>query len=171
MGQDGLSPLAQVEVKRERRLVDFDLERQSSSILSSTREVSFQCETRPPLQRSRLLPSRVGCNSKERKVMGVRFATAMDSCHLKNSTLEKKCQMYKGRVVLRGDIVKDGQTSWTSSQDYQAFLFWTSKRCRERTHPSRNERRTRNSSAFGRALSQDLDQITESKKTTTPGLN
>ena len=31
----------------------------------------------------------------------------MDMCHLKNAELEAKHQKYKGRVVLRGDIVKD----------------------------------------------------------------
>ena len=31
----------------------------------------------------------------------------MDICHLKNAKLEPKVQKYKGRVVLRGDIVKD----------------------------------------------------------------
>ena len=31
----------------------------------------------------------------------------MDLCHLKNSELEKKFQKYKGRVALRGDVVKD----------------------------------------------------------------
>ena len=31
----------------------------------------------------------------------------MDICHLKNAELETKHQKYKGRVVLRGDIVKD----------------------------------------------------------------
>ena len=37
----------------------------------------------------------------------VHFATVMDICHLKNADLEAKHQKYKGRVVLRGDIVKD----------------------------------------------------------------
>ena len=37
----------------------------------------------------------------------VHFATLMDICHLKNADLEPKFQKYKGRVVLRGDIVKD----------------------------------------------------------------
>ena len=37
----------------------------------------------------------------------VHFATLMDICHLKNAELEPKFQKYKGRVVLRGDIVKD----------------------------------------------------------------
>ena len=37
----------------------------------------------------------------------VHFASLMDICHLKNAELEAKNQKYKGRVVLRGDIVKD----------------------------------------------------------------
>ena len=37
----------------------------------------------------------------------VHFATLMDIGHLKNAELEPKLQKYKGRVVLRGDIVKD----------------------------------------------------------------
>ena len=35
----------------------------------------------------------------------------MDVCHLKNSELEPKFQTNKGRVVLRGDIVKDDSGS------------------------------------------------------------
>ena len=37
----------------------------------------------------------------------VHFASLMDTCHLKNAELEAKHQKYKGRIVLRGDIVKD----------------------------------------------------------------
>ena len=37
----------------------------------------------------------------------VQFAALMEICHLKNSELEPKFEKYKGRVVLRGDIVKD----------------------------------------------------------------
>ena len=37
----------------------------------------------------------------------VHFASLMDICHLKNAELETKHQKNKGRVVLRGDIVKD----------------------------------------------------------------
>ena len=33
-------------------------------------------------------------------------------CHLKNAELEAKHQKYKGRVVLRGDIVKDDSGSY-----------------------------------------------------------
>ena len=36
----------------------------------------------------------------------------MDICHLKNAELEEKHQKYKGRVVLRGDIVKDDSGSY-----------------------------------------------------------
>ena len=37
----------------------------------------------------------------------VHFASLMDICHLKNAELEAKHQKYKGRVVLRADVVKD----------------------------------------------------------------
>ena len=37
----------------------------------------------------------------------VHFASLMDICHLKNAESETKNQKYKGRVVFRGDIVKD----------------------------------------------------------------
>ena len=37
----------------------------------------------------------------------VHFAFLMDICHLKNAELEPIHQKYKGRVLLRGDIVKD----------------------------------------------------------------
>ena len=42
----------------------------------------------------------------------VHFASFMDRCHLKNAELEAKHQKYKGRVVLRGDIVKDNSGSY-----------------------------------------------------------
>ena len=35
----------------------------------------------------------------------------MDICHLQNAGLEPQLQKYKGRVVLRGDIVKDDSGS------------------------------------------------------------
>ena len=40
------------------------------------------------------------------------FASLMDICHLKNAELEAKHQKYKGRVVLRGDIVRDDSGSY-----------------------------------------------------------
>ena len=36
----------------------------------------------------------------------------MDICHLGDSELEPKFQKYKGRVVLRGDMVKDDSGSY-----------------------------------------------------------
>ena len=42
----------------------------------------------------------------------VHFASLMDICHVKNAELEAKHQKYKGRVVFRGDIVKDDSVSY-----------------------------------------------------------
>ena len=42
----------------------------------------------------------------------VHFASLMDICHLKNAELEAKHPKYKGRVVLRGDIVEDDSGSY-----------------------------------------------------------
>ena len=42
----------------------------------------------------------------------VHFALLLDICHLKKSELEPEYQKYKGRVVLRGDIVKDDSGSY-----------------------------------------------------------
>ena len=42
----------------------------------------------------------------------VHFASFMDICHLKNAELKTKHQKYKGRIVLRGDIVKDNSGSY-----------------------------------------------------------
>ena len=47
-----------------------------------------------------------------RRAQKVHFASLMDICHLKNAELEAKHQKYKGRVVLRGDIVKDDSGSF-----------------------------------------------------------
>ena len=42
----------------------------------------------------------------------VHFASLIDICHFKNAELETKHQKYKGRVLLRGDIVKDDSGSY-----------------------------------------------------------
>ena len=71
----------------------------------------------------------------------VHFASLMDICHLKNDEWEAKHRKYKGRVVLRGDIVKmildrmqyiqnkdhqhhklQQQKSWISSPDCQGAM-------------------------------------------------
>ena len=46
-------------------------------------------------------------NEARNKGRKVHFASLVDLCHPKNSELEPQHQKYKGRVVLRGDIVKD----------------------------------------------------------------
>ena len=50
----------------------------------------------------------------EARTKGVKvlFASLMDICHLKNAELEAKHQKHKGRVVLRGDLVKDDSVSY-----------------------------------------------------------
>ena len=45
----------------------------------------------------------------------VHFASLMDLCHLENLELDPQYQKYKGRVVLRGDIVKDDSGSYAVS--------------------------------------------------------
>ena len=42
----------------------------------------------------------------------IHFASLMDLCDLKNSELEPQYRKCKGRVVLRGDIVKDDPGSY-----------------------------------------------------------
>ena len=42
----------------------------------------------------------------------VHFASVMDTCHLKNAELEAQHQKFQGRVVFRGDIVKDDSGSY-----------------------------------------------------------
>ena len=51
-------------------------------------------------------------NEARNKGRKVHFAPLMDLCHLKNSELEPRYQKCKGRVVFRGDIVKDDSGSY-----------------------------------------------------------
>ena len=46
------------------------------------------------------------------KGIKVHFASLVDPCHLKNAEWEAKHQKYKGRVVLRGALVKDNSGSY-----------------------------------------------------------
>ena len=46
------------------------------------------------------------------KGIKVHFASLVDICHWKTAELETKHHKYKGRVVLRGDIVKDDSGSY-----------------------------------------------------------
>ena len=59
----------------------------------------------------------------------VHFASLMDLCHLKKSELELRYQKYKGRVVLRGDIVKKDSGAYAvfSEQGSSASQMTASK--------------------------------------------
>ena len=59
----------------------------------------------------------------------VHFASLVDLCHLKNSELEPQYQKYKGRVVLRGDILKDDSGSYAvfTEQGSSAFQMTAAK--------------------------------------------
>ena len=59
----------------------------------------------------------------------VHFASPMDICHLKNAELEAKHQKYKGRVVFRGDVVKDdsGANAVFTEQGSQASQMTAAK--------------------------------------------
>ena len=58
----------------------------------------------------------------------VHSATRKDICHLKNSELEPKFQQYKGRVVLRVDIVKNIPTQEQKTVQ-QVRKSWLDKCC------------------------------------------
>ena len=104
----------------------------------------------------------------------VHFASLMDICHLKNAELEAKHQKYKGRVVLRGDIVKDHSgihrtriisISNDSRQDHGyhlqiAGLRWTSSRRSISLYPSENGRCSQIVSNSKIGMSRHLDSST-----------
>ena len=64
-------------------------------------------ETIPAWQLDKVKSKKDGILDAQRDKKKVHLATLMDICHLKNAELEPKFQKSKGRVVLRGDIVKD----------------------------------------------------------------
>ena len=53
-----------------------------------------------------------GILEAQRDKKKVHFASLMDICHLTKAELEPKEQKYQGRVVLRGDIVKDDSEAY-----------------------------------------------------------
>ena len=81
----------------------------------------------------------------------IHFASLMDICHLKSAELELKHQKYEGRVVLRGDIVKDDSGAHAVFTDFAndssksdgrhceiTRLCRTSRRRSISIHPSQN---------------------------------
>ena len=59
----------------------------------------------------------------------VPFPSLMDICHLKNAELEAKHQKYKGRVVRRGDIVKDDSGSYAVFTEQGSSATNDSSKC------------------------------------------
>ena len=59
----------------------------------------------------------------------VNFAALMDLCHPKNAQLEPKFQQFKGRVVLRVDMVKDDSEAYAvfTEQGLSAWQVTTAK--------------------------------------------
>ena len=64
-------------------------------------------ETIPAWQLDKVKSKKEVILEAQRDKEKVHFATLMDICHLENAEVEPKCQKNKGRVVLRGDIVKE----------------------------------------------------------------
>ena len=109
------------------------------------------------------------------------FASLMDLCHLKNSELKSQYQKYKGRVVLRGDIVKDDSGSYAVFIEQGSFSITddsrkshghyfkttrmrrTSSRRSVRLHPGQNGRCTNGIKHSKVRLSRYLDTSTKAQ--------
>ena len=60
-----------------------------------------------PVSQAMKIPAAKAAVDKEwNKLEKVHFAALTDTCHFKKAELEPKLQKYKGRVVLRDDILK-----------------------------------------------------------------
>ena len=59
----------------------------------------------------------------EKDGKSVHFANLMDLCHLKNAELARHLPKYEGRVVLRGDMIKDEQGYSGSIHRARRFIF------------------------------------------------
>ena len=75
--------------------------------LQWTRNGKKQTRDNPSMATGERQEQEGGYSRSTTRKMKVHFATLIDICHLKNAELEPNFQKYKGRVVLRGDIVKD----------------------------------------------------------------
>ena len=69
-------------------------------------------EKNPAWQLTNVRNKKEVIDEARRKARKLHFASLMDLCHLKISELESQYQKYQGRVVLRGDIVKDDSGSY-----------------------------------------------------------
>ena len=106
----------------------------------------------------------------------VHFASLMDICHLKNAELEAKHQKYKGRVVLRGDIVKDNSGSCavfteqgssasqiTAAKIMDIISRWPGCDGQAGLYPSKNGRCSQNIENFKIGVSRHLDSSTTTR--------
>ena len=105
----------------------------------------------------------------------VHSASLTDLCHLENSELELQYQNYKGRVVLRSDIVEDDSGSYAVFAEQGSSapqmiaakvmdIIWTSSRRSIRLHPGQNGRCTHVILNFqSQNVSRYLDTSTEAQ--------
>ena len=86
-------------------------------------------ETIPPWDLEKVKSQEGGYSGSTKRKNKVHFATLIDMCHSKNAELEQQLQKYKGRVVLRGDIVKDdsGASAVFARQGSSAFQMTAAK--------------------------------------------
>ena len=74
-----------------------------------------------PSQRGKWTKLRAKILEAQRDKKKVHLATLMDVCHLKHVELEPTLQKYTGRVVLRGDIVKDDSGAYAVFTEQGSF--------------------------------------------------
>ena len=101
-------------------------------------------------------------------------------CHLKNSEWEKRFPNYKGRVVVRGDAVKDdsGSNAVFTEQGFSAYDSCRSSGCDLQTikmrrtskwiglHPSEDGRRSKVIETPGIGMSNNLNSSTSKNRGT-----
>ena len=90
------------------------------------------------------------------------FISLMDICPLKNAELEAKHQKYKGRVVLRGDIVKDDSGSYAvfTEQGSSALQMTAAKVMDICLYPGKNGRCSKITQNSQIGMSRHLDSST-----------
>ena len=64
-------------------------------------------ETLPAWQLTKVRSKKEVTQEAQKEGRTVHFETLMDICHLRNSELYQKFQKYKGRIVLRGDVLQE----------------------------------------------------------------
>ena len=121
------------------------------------KEWKKKLETNPASQLDKVNSKKEVSLEAQRDKKKVHFGALMDICHLENVELEPQFQKYKGRFVLRGDIVKNDSgavpvfteqgssasqmTAKKKECHYKSTrLWWTSSRRRVCTHSGKDGR-------------------------------